>query len=353
MNYAIPKLKRPVVDGLAFILPFHGSLFTDQETFMKPVISRIAKAISVGLCQRAYIKGSRYRESFFVELDGGSKALVQIGALQPERQKGGIRVVVNPARFAPGDVEQFNKVMRRIVGPLYPELMKEPLLNNVDFAVDILGGSLDRMVVTYTNAQRYTMFCKRMDARGHIEGYNFGSVSSDYMAVVYGKNVERIHAALLAIAKNGIKTEDMKSNLVKQLKRAKNSPDILRVEVRGKKMRGLPLYELANMPNRFERFRFVDLDVEGTNLPPFIKEAFLAQCRQNGVKAARAAFKHTEWVRQVNSFCRSRQAKWWRPEMLWQKACDALREIGLFPEDAFVEPKLRSDDFPPVKLSKL
>jgi hypothetical protein len=31
----------------------------------------------------------------------------------------------------------------------------------------------------------------------HIEGYNFGSVSSDYFVVAYDKSAERVHAAIL------------------------------------------------------------------------------------------------------------------------------------------------------------
>jgi len=349
----IQKLKRPVVDRLVFILQWGRSPLHNQEKLLEPIRRRIVKAINAGVCERAYLQGGRYRDNLRIELGGGSKALVQIGALQPGRQKGGIRVVVNPARFAPGDAEQFNKVMRRIVGPAYIELMKDPLLNNVDFAVDILGGVLDRMIVTYSNAQRYTMFVKRIDAKGHIEGYNFGSVTSDYMAVVYGKYTERVHAAVLNVAKYGAQIENLKSNAVKQLKRAKNKQARVRVEVRGKKMRGLPLYRLDSLPNRFERFRFVDLDAEGTNLSPLVTEAFLAMCRQNGAKAALAAFKHSKLVRKVNSFYRSRQAKWWRPAPLWQQACDAIRKLGLFSAEAFVEPRLRLGDEILAKSPKL
>ena len=64
---------------------------------LKPVRRRIAKAIEAGTCERAYPKGARYRENFRILLEGGSHAFVQVGALIPERQKGGIRMVINPA----------------------------------------------------------------------------------------------------------------------------------------------------------------------------------------------------------------------------------------------------------------
>ena len=338
------RVSNPIVDRLAYILQWGRSLSCDQETLLIPVRRRIKKGIELGVCERAYLKGARYHENFKIHLPGGSNALVQIGALLPERQKGGIRVVLNPARFESGDASRLNKIMRNIVGKSYFDLMEDPLINQIDFAVDIWGASMDRMLVTYKNAQRYTVIAKRINAQGHIEGYNFGSVSSDYMSVLYDKGCERNHAALLRLIKNGAQIEGLKSNLVKQFSIGKFDQQRARVEVRGKKMRGLPLYNLDRLPNRFERFHFCDLDSDGIELPPYIEEAFLALCRQSGVKAALSNFKNTEWVRKVNAYYRTREAGWWRPEPLWQEACNAIREIGLFPDLAFDEPKLRGGD---------
>ena len=89
------------------------------------------------------------------------------------------------------------------------------------------------------------------------------------------------------------------------------------------------------MPNRFARFRFADLTGAGTQLSPLTERAFLAMCRQDGAKAALDAFKHTTQARKVNAFWRSHQANWWKPEPMWQQACDAVRKIGLFPDSAF------------------
>jgi hypothetical protein len=340
----IPVVSHPIVDRLAFILRFGSSLSCDHETLLAPVVRKIKKGIELGVCERAYLKGTRYHHNFKIHLPGGSSPLVQIGALLPEYQNGGIRVVLNPARFEPGDAKFFNKIMRNIVGNGYFDLMENPLINNVDFAVDVWGALLDRMLVTYKNAQRYTVIAKRINAKGHIEGYNFGSVSSDYMSVVYDKGRERNHAALLRLIKNGAKIEDLKSNLIKQFPTGNTDQPRVRVEVRGKKMRGMPLYKLDTLPNRFERFQFCDLDSDGIDLPPYIEKAFLALCRQNGVKAGLENFKRTEWIRKVNAYYRAREASWWRPEQLWQESCNAIREIGLFPDLAFEEPKFRGGD---------
>jgi hypothetical protein len=123
-------------------------------------------------------KGARYRENFRILLEGGSHAFVQVGALIPERQKGGIRMVINPAKFSDGDAAQINLVMRRIIGREYDHLMRRPLINCIDFAVDIQYASLSRMLVSYSNAQRVTVMAKRMAQHCHIEGYNYGSVTS-------------------------------------------------------------------------------------------------------------------------------------------------------------------------------
>ena len=344
MKRAIPKTKRPAVDRLSYILPLGKSLFDDQEELLALIKRRINRAKAEGLCTRAYVRGARYRENIRIPLDGGSSAFVQIGALIPSRQNGGIRVVINPARFKEGDAAQFNKVMRRIIGESYLELMACPLINNIDVAVDILDANLNKILVSCCNAQRCTMFGKRINSRAQIETYNFGSVKSDYMSAVYDKHRERVHAAVLALLKTGARTEGLDSNMVRQVFRAKSARDKVRVEARRKKLRGLPLHEIRNLPNRFERFKFCDLDAEGTDLPPFIRESFLALCRQNGVKAALLNFSHTEWVRKVNAFYRSRQATWWQPDGLWAEACDSLRDLGLFPDQAFVEPWLRKND---------
>jgi hypothetical protein len=335
MKSITPVVKPPIVDRLAFVLPWGLDPDADQSKLIAPVRLQIAKAIEAGRCERAYPKGGRYRENFRIKLNGGNSAFVQIGALQPSRQKGGIRIMVNPARFASGDAEQLNRVMQRIVGTSYNALLRRPLLNNIDFAVDVTGACLDRILVAYSNAQRHTMFGKRINAYGHIEGYNFGSLTSDYMVVAYNKSQERVHAAILALVKSGIGTESLKSNAVKQLKRVRRGPHVMRVEVRGKKMRGLRLSELNSLPNRFARFRFADLNAAGMALPELTELSFLALCRDSGVKAALAAFKHTEHARQVHAYWRSRQAAWWQPEPLWQQACEAVCEIGLFPDDAF------------------
>ncbi|WP_155886571.1 hypothetical protein [Acidovorax sp. JHL-3] len=40
----------------------------------------------------------------------------------------------------------------------------------------------------------------------------------------------------------------------------------------------------------------------------------------------------------MNAFWRSRQATWWKPEVLLRQACDALRDTGMFPLEAFEPP---------------
>lgn len=338
MKTVVPFVKRPVVDRLAYILPWACARFDDQDEMLKPIKARIKKSVAVGTCEWAYSKGSRYRENFRILLDGGSHAYVQVGALIPMRQKGGIRVVVNPAKFCDGDAAQLNCVMRRIIGREYDHLMQRPLINCIDFAVDIHHAILSRMLVSYSNAQRHTVMAKRMAQNCHIEGYNFGSVSSDYFVVAYDKSAERVHAAILKMlktTKSGVGTESLKANAVKQLKQAIDGTDIVRVEVRGKKLRGLPLWKLDSLPNRFERFRFTDLDASGAALSALTERAFLAMHRQDGEKAALDAFKHTKQARKVRAFWRSRKAAWWKPEPLWQQACASLRAIGLFPDEAF------------------
>ena len=336
-----PTLQPPVVDGLAFILAWAYDRL-DQDAVLKKLRSSINKLIESGTCERAYLAKPRYRENFNILLAGGSNALVQIGAVDTVRQKGGIRIECNPAKFADGDTQKIHRVMRGLIGSrVYNELMRRPLLNVFHVAVDIHYANLDRMVVRYNNGQLISMMAKRFDTANHIEGYNFGGLGSDYQTAAYDKRQERIHAAILRIAKagsSGFYRDPLKSNLVKQLEAEINGFDVVRIEVRGKKLRCLPLWKLSQQTNRFARFRFADLSAGGADLDPLVEKSFLAMCRQDGVKAALEAFKYSEHARKVHAFWRSRQAAWWKPEELWQQACDALRETRMFPPEAFESP---------------
>ena len=97
------------------------------------------------------------------------------------------------------------------------------------------------------------------------------------------------------------------------------------------------------MRENFARFHFADLSARGAELEPLIEKSFLAMCRQDGVKAALEAFMHTEHARKVHAFWRSHQAAWWKPEELWQQACDALRDTRMFPPDAFDSPDSQAE----------
>jgi hypothetical protein len=50
--------------------------------------------------------------------------------------------------------------------------------------------------------------------------------------------------------------------------------------------RRLPLWKLDSLPNRFERFRFTDLDASGATLSVLTEPAFLAMHRQDVEDAA-------------------------------------------------------------------
>ena len=188
MKNVTPFVLKPVVDRLAYILPRACDRHDDQDEMLEPARRCIAKAIEAGTFERAYPTGAHYRENFRILLEGGSHAFVQVGALIPERQKGGIRMFVSPAKFSDGDAARINRVMRKISGREYDQLMLRPLINCIDFAVDIQNASLSRMLVSYSNAQRMTVIAKRMAQHCHIAGYNFGSVTSDYFTVAYDKS---------------------------------------------------------------------------------------------------------------------------------------------------------------------
>lgn len=343
MSRPLPIVKNPAVDFLAFVLPWGVGVSNEEyQQKVAPLARRIATEIDNHTCERAFTKSNRYRENFRIPFGDKRNALMQIGAVRPDNQNGGIRIVVNPAQFADGDAQHLHTVMERIVGRTYRQLLSTPLLNRIDFAVDVLHVDLDRLLVDYNYAQNVTMFGKRITRGGRTEGFNFGSVNSDYMCAVYDKRIERVHAAALNLIKNGRGDDRLIDNAIKRLQSTREIPNAMRVEVRGKKMRGLEPWKLDRLANRFARFRFADLSQNGTQLSELDEAAFYALCQQQGVKAALALFKGSPQASKVRKYWESRQASWWQPESLWTEACAALLKTGIFPDQAFAKPKVRN-----------
>lgn len=337
-----PQPLKPVVDRLAWMLPWNCNNDWNSAEF-KRISRRVKNEIETGTCEKSYLSGAKYSINFNVMLAGESNALVQLVAVNTRKQKYGLRIDCNPAKMVPEDVATIHNVMRRIIGHReYNRLMREPLLQVFHVAVDILYLALSNVLVRYDNAQLMTVFGKRVRIKeGIVEGYNFGSHQSNYQTAAYDKRQERVHAAALAMAKKGsagTNADPLTANRIRQLKKAIDGCETTRIEVRGKKMLNLPLWKLPQQTNFFERFHFADLSEAGSELPPLIEKAFLAMCRQDGVKAALATFKRTDYARSVPKFWRSHQATWWQPEQLWEQACAALRESRIFPDSAFEPP---------------
>lgn len=340
----LPFVGKPLIDRLVYVLPLAvDCTFEEQRAILQPILDRLKVAIANGLCEKAFLPSyqSRYIEKFRIILSSKLKILVQVGAINPERQKGGINVTMNPSRLTASQAHKFHEVMASIIGSDYHELNKSPILNRADFAVDIDNISIDDLLVTYQHAQRHTVFGKRIDKNGRIEGYNFGSVTSDYIQAVYDKRTERIHATLVNLVKNSGGRDELPENSVKRFMRARDGHEVTRVEVRAMKLHGCTPYELSTLPNRFERFRFADLTRDaGPDLSELDRAAFLSMCRHIGVKASLALYKRERPDVSVRKFWEAKRAGWWKPEALWINACDALRESGIFPECAFSKPEV-------------
>lgn len=338
------KVKTPVIDYLTFLLPGDEWHEDDGKERFAKICRRVDKAIREEKCLPSFVRDQRYKKSFLVVLPSGEKAIVLLGAAQPEHQKGGVRISLNPAKLKPGDIEHFHRVMTVILGPIYRQQLHIPLFNRLDVAVDILHADLDRLLVSYKNNQRITMFAKRFDTRGRIEGYNFGSLSSDYIAAVYDKKTESLHKAVSNIAAKKLQTEELRANCVRQIRNLQGLPEKTRIEIRAMKLRSVPPSALSKLANRFARFQFIDLNIGESELPPHIEKAFLALWRQNGSKDAFDYAKSTDYYRQIRKYWRSRTASWWKPETMWSDACEALKESGIFPADAFSPPDLEDED---------
>lgn len=324
----------PKIDRLVFVLPWFDRQSGPNTEQLQRVRSKVKSAIAAGRCKWTPIS-SRYFLNFTLILQSGAEARIHVGAKDANRQKGGICIDLNPAKLTNGDILHLKRMMYKIVGPVFNHLMHRPLINRIDVAVDIKNLLLTDVLVQFRGAQQHSLFCQRMKSGGLITGCNMGSVTSDYMDAVYGKSCEQAVAAARIIARTGIKNEELTENAIRQLKRIARGPNVVRVEVRGKKLRGKHLSELQYLPNRFDRFQFADLSGAAPSLPGWLRNPFHALCWQNGVKHALDEFRGSPHWAAINNYWTARKATWWQPENMWAQACAKLRTCGLFPEGAF------------------
>jgi hypothetical protein len=375
-----PYLHQAISDRLAFILPY-GKNTTEyaHERALKRVARRIEQAIELQDCERQFIKSPRYRHNISLPLPSSSKnkrsVFIQIGALQSHRQRGDIRIDLNPARMTAEDVQYLHKFMRRLIGKReYRELMTQPFINVWHPAVDIEHLHLDHVLVTVSKVEHRTIFGKLLsvegvwdidevddqtgpaDARpvgsisgaiisrrsniaGSIETLNFGTEHSDYFTCVYSKNIEIVHRAVEAIARAGRLTKKpLLENAIRQLIRAKAEPSRVRIEVRGRKMRGVPLWALDKIGNRFEKIHFIDLadPASAPDIPASMRAACIAIYRDSGRKAVYTSFDGSKRLKEIQRWLDGdSDPAWWQPQRFWTEAIVDLQRKKLFPPDAW------------------
>ncbi|WP_144158008.1 hypothetical protein [Paraburkholderia sp. BCC1885] len=322
-------VSKPVVDRIAYVLPL-----PNREYVINPMIQRLERLIA-SLEGRVEIRGGRhYQSSFRINTSGGS-CFVQLLSKSP-RAKGGLRVELNPARFSASDIEYFHKILGKVVGTDYEHLNSRPIINRIDFAVDVHNVEMEHLLVTYQNNRRLTMFGKRSDRMQSIESMYFGSVDSGYRAVVYDKRIERVHASAVVLAKTDPKTctEALVNNRISRLMDAFTEKPYIRIEVRCQ-INGKSPLELSELPNRFARFTICDIGSDEYELEDWLYEGFVAICQSKGVKAALATYDDSPHKKTVRTFWESARVDWWQPKDMWQEGCQALQNCGLFPESVF------------------
>jgi hypothetical protein len=391
-----PYLCQAISDRLAFILPY-GKNTTEyaHQRALKRVARRIKQAIELQDCTQQFVKNPRYRHNISLPMPSNRESkskrsvLIQIGALQSHRQRGDIRIDLNPARMTAKDVQHLHQFMRRLIGKReYRELMVQPFINVWHPAADIEHLRLDHILVTVSKVEHRTVFGKQLtvegswdidevddqtgpaDARavgsisgaitsrrsnitGSIETINFGREKSDYFTCVYSKNIEIVHRAVEAIARAGRLTKKpLLEKAVRQLIRAKEAPSRVRVEVRGRKMRGVPLWALDKISNRFEKIHFIDLadPARAPNIPASMRAACIALYRDSGRNAVYAAFDGNRHLKEIQRWLDGdSDPVWWQPQQFWMEAIMDLQRKKLFPPDAW---NASGQTWPPLKAKR-
>jgi hypothetical protein len=330
-----PAAQPPHADKLSFVLPFQVKTVDGRPKLPKKAVERIQAAIRQGTCTFGHGARGRYRYSVEFPFSNGATATIQLGATTV-KQKGSIRIELNPSSLDKKHIRELHTFMRCIIGEKYDELLLNPIINRVDFAVDVENLSLDDILVDYQYAQRVTVFGKRMGRNGKIETLNFGSLSSDYVSTAYDKSTELTEKLLKRLISKGVGAEKLGANSIRQLKMSRDAAPVVRVEVRCKKQ-GLPLWKLVAQRNRFAAFKFFELSGLG-ELSAFDRQAFISMCRDLGLKAALASFAGRKTYTKLKKLTCT-PPPWWQPQDMWHQACADLRTKGIFPDAAFDEPE--------------
>jgi len=333
---AAPRMSAPVVDHLAYILPLGIDMDgVEYEKLMEAIKRRVKSALANEECYPWYPRGNRYKMAIEFKPGVDTSIKIGIGAIRKDAQNGDIRISLNPDRLNKEDIERFHAFMRKVIGKRYTGLLSGPLINRIDVAVDIVDLDLDQLLVKYAYAQRHTVIIKRLNGKGRVEGFNLGSVSSDYFTAVYDKSAELLDKAVKQIARRGTGTESAKSIALKQLKTARGNPPIVRVEVRGRKVRGKSAREVMKLTDRFERLNFVCLNADlAKEVRTSTLELFISACRDRGVKAALKLFEGDKSHTKLKELWTSKP-EWWTPDKVWRRAVKGLKALGIFADDAF------------------
>ncbi|CAN7322044.1 hypothetical protein LJR260_001610 [Variovorax paradoxus] len=334
-----PRMSAPVVDHLAYVLPLGVDMDgVEYEKLLDAIKRRVKAALANEECHPWYPRGNRYKMAIQFKPSLDTSIKIGIGAIRKDVQNGDIRVSLNPSRLQKENIGRFHAFMQKIIGNRYADLLSGPLINRIDIAVDIVDLDLDQLLVKYAYAQRHTVIIKRLNGKGRVEGFNLGSVSSDYFTAVYDKSAELLDKAVKQIARRGSGTESTKSVAIKQLKMARGNPPIVRVEVRGRKVRGKSVREVMKLTDRFERLNFVSLNDElAKTVRRSTLELFISACRDRGVKRALELFEGDKSHAKLKALWTSKP-EWWTPDRVWRQAVKGLKPLGIFADDSFKKP---------------
>jgi hypothetical protein len=335
----LPRMSAPIADHLAFILPLGVDMKGEiYERLMDSIKARVKSALSNDECKPWFPRGNRYKMAIDFRPTAETSIKIGIGSTQKDVHNGEIRVSLNPGKLRKEDIELFHAFMGKVIGKRYAGLLSSPLINRIDVAVDISDLVLDKLLVKYAYAQRHTVIIKRLNGKGRVEGVNLGSIGSDYFMVVYDKGAELLDKALKRISRRGVSNESVKSVAINQLKVERGSPPSVRVEVRGRKVRGKSVREVMALTNRFERLNFVSLDDDfAKGVPKSTRELFISACRDRGIKATLQLFEEDKDYSKLKRLW-DEKPTWWKPNAIWRQAVLGLKPLGIFSDEVFAKP---------------
>lgn len=263
-----------------------------------------------------------YRHSREIVFDNDCKVLVQCSPRRRSEQGRGwpLRLEWNPAKL--GSSVEYHAAYLSILNGWFRDALEREMwratITRIDFAIDIRGLNVNRLVVARTDATVKSSLHLGRD--GQLESNYLGSMKdSRLLYLIYDKRTERggrVHGGGF---------------------------ERTRIEARVKNRLSVPgLWSMLNPFAKLTIREFREMEISSGGNGRYQWDWFIDSCRVRGLEAALNLISNAR-TRQIwrNRVVELESPDWWSPEEIWGGLHDAIEQLGLFHRPSRIRRRLQ------------